>query len=101
MVPLAGDVIEWVQEDVTEHFVEGAKKEGEEKTDKTEQDVSEMYSAAQTQSSKAAADAVRNAAAGSGMSATDIDVLAGAASKETANAHSVGRDQVASAAGKS
>ncbi|MFD4739139.1 hypothetical protein ACFWNR_20155 [Streptomyces virginiae] len=101
LVPLAGDVIEWVQEDVTEHFVEDAKKEGEKKTDKTEQDVSEMYSAAQTRSSKAAAEAVRNAAAGSGLSAADIDILAGAASKETANAHSVGRDQVASAAGKS
>ncbi|MEU6313893.1 hypothetical protein [Streptomyces sp. NPDC047014] len=98
LVPLAGDLVEWVQEDVTEHFVDKAKEEGEEKTGATAQQVSEMYATAQTQSSRSAADAVRNAAAGTGMSATEVDVMAGAASKETANAHSVGRDQVASAA---
>ncbi|WP_251049995.1 hypothetical protein [Streptomyces sp. ISL-86] len=101
LVPLAGDVVEWVQEDITEHFVEDAKKEGEKNTDKTEQTVSEMYAAEQKRSSGAAAEAVRKAAAGAGMSHADIDVLAGAASKETATGHSVGRDQVASAAGKS
>ncbi|WP_327414262.1 hypothetical protein [Streptomyces sp. NBC_01233] len=101
LVPLAGDIVEWVQEDVTEHFVDEAKKDGQELTGDTENDVSRMYADAQTRASDAARSAVINAAAGTGMSQTDIDVLAGAASRETTNGHSAGRDQVASAAGKS
>ncbi|WP_060180416.1 hypothetical protein [Streptomyces sp. IMTB 1903] len=101
LVPLAGDIVEWVQEDVTEHFVDEAKKDGKELTGDMENDVSKMYADAQTRASDAARSAVVHAAAGTGMSRTDIDVLAGAASRETTNGHSAGRDQVASAAGTS
>ncbi|MFD9370161.1 hypothetical protein ACFWA6_21035 [Streptomyces sp. NPDC060020] len=101
LVPLAGDIVEWVQEDVTEHFVDEAKKDGQKLTGDMENDVSRMYADAQTRASDAARSAVINAATGTGMSRTDIDVLAGAASRETTNGHSAGRDQVASAAGKS
>ncbi|MET9852729.1 hypothetical protein ABZY57_07255 [Streptomyces sp. NPDC006450] len=101
LVPLAGDVLEWVQEDVTEHFVEDAKKEGEDKTAETEKKVATMYAAAEERSSRAADDAVHHAAAGSGMSAADVDTLATAASKESAVGHSVGRDLVASSASRS
>ncbi|WP_030771717.1 hypothetical protein [Streptomyces sp. NRRL F-2664] len=101
LVPLAGDIVEWVQEDVTEHFVDEAKKDGQKLTGDMEGDVSRMYADAQTRASDAARSAVVHAAAGTGMSRTDIDVLAGAASRETTNGHSAGRDQVASAAGTS
>lgn len=101
LVPLAGDVLEWVQEDVTEHFVERATKDAAKLTGDTEQDVSRMYADAQTRASDAAKSAVVNAAAGTGMSQADVGVLAGAASRETTNGHSAGRDQVASAAGTS
>ncbi|MFE4638391.1 hypothetical protein ACFRJ1_34160 [Streptomyces sp. NPDC056773] len=101
LVPLAGDLVEWVQEDVTEHFVDKAKEEAEKITGDTEKDVSRMYADAQTRASEAAKSAVINAAAGTGMSQADINVLAGAASRETTNGHSAGRSQVASAAGKS
>ncbi|MFD3547416.1 hypothetical protein ACFWUW_17755 [Streptomyces sp. NPDC058655] len=100
LVPLAGDVVEWVQEDVTEHFVDGAKKDAEKLTGDKEKDVSRMYADAQTRASDAARSAVTNAAQGMGLSQTDVDVLAGAASRETTNGHSAGRDQVASAVGR-
>ncbi|RSS76929.1 hypothetical protein EF918_22300 [Streptomyces sp. WAC06614] len=101
MVPLAGDIVEWVQEDVTEHFVEGAKEDGKEKTAETEKAVAEMYTKADHGVSSAAAQAVRHSAAGSGMSQQDIDTLAGVASKESSVAHSVGRDLVDSSKGPS
>ncbi|MFE4262348.1 hypothetical protein [Streptomyces sp. NPDC056883] len=101
LVPLAGDVVEWVQEDVTAHFVDKAKEDAEKLTGDTEKDVSRMYADAQTRASEAARSAVINAASGTGMPQTDIGVLAGAASRETTNGHSAGRSQVASAAGTS
>ncbi|MFE1412854.1 hypothetical protein ACFW6F_18890 [Streptomyces sp. NPDC058746] len=101
MVPLAGDIVEWVQEDVTEYFVEGAKDEGKEKTAETEKAVAEMYSKADRGVSKSAEDAVRSAAIGSGLSQRDIDTLAGAASKESSVAHNVGRGLVDSSKGTS
>lgn len=101
LVPLAGDVVEWVQEDVTEHFVEEAKDKGKEKVGDTEKAVAEMYSRSDASTSGAAAAAVRNASADSGLSQKDIDTLAGVASKESSVAHSVGRDLVDSSKGTS
>ncbi|MFK0048166.1 hypothetical protein ACIQU4_29580 [Streptomyces sp. NPDC090741] len=101
MVPLAGDIVEWVQEDVTEHFVEDAKDKGKEKTAGTEKAVGQMYSEADRATSESARKAVLHAAAGSGMSQQDINTLAGVASKESSVAHSVGRDLVDSSKGSS
>ncbi|OEJ32180.1 hypothetical protein [Streptomyces subrutilus] len=101
LVPVAGDVVEWVQEDVTEHFVDEAKDEGKERTADTEKDVAEMYSKADRGVSGSAESAVRSSAIGSGLSQKDIDTLAGAASKESSVAHTVGRGLVASSKGSS
>lgn len=96
---MAGDIVEWVQEDVTEYFVEDAKEKGKEKTADTEKAVASMYSKADISTSSAAENAVRNAAIGSGLSQRDIDTLAGTASKESSVAHSVGRGLVDSSKG--
>ncbi|WP_405921455.1 hypothetical protein [Streptomyces sp. NBC_00122] len=101
LVPVAGDIVEWVQEDVTEYFVEDAKEKGKEKTADTEKAVASMYSKADISTSSAAENAVRNAAIGSGLSQRDIDTLAGTASKESSVAHSVGRGLVDSSKGGS
>ncbi|MEV7526202.1 hypothetical protein [Streptomyces sp. NPDC091371] len=101
MVPIAGDVAGWVQEDVTEYFVEDAQDKGKEKTADTEKAVASMYSKADLSTSRAAEGAVRSAAAGSGLSQRDIDTLAGVASKESSVAHSVGRGLVDSSKGSS
>ncbi|WP_330330693.1 hypothetical protein OHS33_13775 [Streptomyces sp. NBC_00536] len=101
LVPLAGDVVGWVQEDVTEHYTEAAEKTGEDKTAATQHKVSQLYADAERRTSDAVAGAVTHAAQGSGLSEAYIGVLAGSASKESKVAHSVGRDLVATAAGSS
>ncbi|MEU7556360.1 hypothetical protein AB0B01_29245 [Streptomyces sp. NPDC044571] len=95
LVPLAGDVVEWLQEDVTESVVERAKKDQAEKTGESNHKAVIDYTDAQTEAGKSAAQSVRKAAEGSGMNQRTIDALAGVASTETANAHAVGRGQVA------
>ncbi len=100
MVPLAGDALEWLQEDITEAVVDGAKKDAADKMGETEKGVMADYAKAEKAASESAATAVHNAARGTGMSETDINDLAGVASKETGIAHSVGRDHMASGKGK-
>ncbi|MET9959103.1 hypothetical protein ABZ128_08455 [Streptomyces sp. NPDC006326] len=101
MVPVAGDVVEWLQEDITEAVVDGAKEDVAKKMGKTEKGVIADYARAQTAAGESAATAVRNAARGSDISQTDMNDLAGVASKEAKTAHSVGRDLMASGKGKS
>lgn len=96
LVPLAGDVVEWLQEDITEAVVDSAKEDVAEKTGKTEKGVMANYADAEAAASKAAVAAVANAARGSDMTATDIDDLKLGASRETGTAHSTGRNLMAS-----
>ncbi|MET9884814.1 hypothetical protein ABZZ20_17105 [Streptomyces sp. NPDC006430] len=95
MVPLAGDVVEWLQEDITESVVERAKKDQAEKTGEVNHKAVIDYTDAQMAAGESAAQSVRKAAEGTGMNQRTIDALAGVASTETANAHAVGRGQVA------
>ncbi|MFG2878256.1 hypothetical protein ACGFYU_25155 [Streptomyces sp. NPDC048337] len=101
MVPLAGDVVEWLQEDITESVVERAKKDQGEKTGEADHKAVISYTDAQVAAGESAAQSVRKAVAGTGMSQRTIDALAGVASTETANAHAVGRGQVATSNGGS
>lgn len=101
LVPLAGDVVEWLQEDITESVVEGAQKDAAKKVEDSNQKAGEEYVRAQTGASDSAAASVRIAARGSGLSERTIDSYAGVASTETANAYSVGRDLVATMNGGS
>nr|WSW59936.1 hypothetical protein OG513_15830 [Streptomyces sp. NBC_00998] len=101
MVPLAGDVVEWLQEDITEGVVERAKKDQAEKTGEVDHKAVIDYTDAQKEAGVSAAQSVRKAAEGTGMSRRTIDALAGVASTETANAHAVGRGHVATANGGS
>ncbi|MFF2792139.1 hypothetical protein ACFVT6_36205 [Streptomyces sp. NPDC058049] len=101
LVPLAGDVVEWLQEDITESVVEGAEKDAAKKVEDSNQKAGEEYVRAQTGASDSAAASVRIAARGSGLSERTIDSYAGVASTETANAYSVGRDLVATMNGGS
>ncbi|MBT2404645.1 MULTISPECIES: DUF6571 family protein [unclassified Streptomyces] len=94
MVPMAGDVVEWLQEDITEGVVERAKKDQAEKTGEANHKAVIDYTDAQMEAGKSAAQSVRKAAEGTGMTQRTIDALAGVASTETANAHAVGRGQV-------
>ncbi|MFD6230768.1 hypothetical protein ACFWFZ_28490 [Streptomyces sp. NPDC060232] len=101
MVPLAGDIVEWLQEDITESVVEGAKKDIVEKTADSDQAAATAYVDAQQAAGSSAAASVRKAAEGTGMSERTIGSLAGVAGAATTNAYSAGRDLVASSQGSS
>ncbi|MEU6758563.1 hypothetical protein [Streptomyces sp. NPDC046685] len=101
MVPLAGDVVEWLQEDITESVVEGAKKDIVKKTADSDQAAASAYVDAQQAAGASAAASVRKAAEGSGMSERTIGALAGVASTETTNGYGAGRDLVDSSKGSS
>ncbi|MFJ9946017.1 hypothetical protein [Streptomyces erythrochromogenes] len=101
MVPLAGDVVEWLQEDITESVVERAKKDQASKTGDADHEAVLSYTQAQVEAGESAAQSVRKAAEGTGMNQRSIDALAGTASAQTANAHAVGRGQVVTSNGGS
>ncbi|WKV73736.1 hypothetical protein AW27_020795 [Streptomyces sp. PCS3-D2] len=99
MVPFAGDVVEWLQEDISESVVERAKKDQADKTGEVDHKAVLDYTQAQVEAGESAAQSVRKAAEGTGMNQRSIDALAGTASAQTANAHAVGRGQVATSNG--
>ncbi|MEU6867073.1 DUF6571 family protein [Streptomyces sp. NPDC046876] len=101
LIPLAGDVVEWLQEDVTEGVVERAKHDHAKKIEEADHGAVIDYTDTQRAAGESAAQSVRKAAAGTGMSGRTVDALAGVASTETANAHAVGRGQVATSSGSS
>lgn len=96
LIPLAGDVVEWLQEDITEAVVDSARGDVAKKTGETEKGVMANYADAEAAASLAAENAVANAAKGSGMSETDIKDLQMGAGRETGTAHSTGRNLMAS-----
>ncbi|MEU3772666.1 DUF6571 family protein [Streptomyces sp. NPDC032472] len=95
LIPLAGDVVEWLQEDGTASVVEGARKDAAKRADEANAKAVMDYTNAEAGAAVSAAASVRKVAEGSGMHEQDIADLAGVASTETANAHAVGRGQVA------
>ncbi|MFE1830089.1 hypothetical protein [Streptomyces yangpuensis] len=101
LVPLAGDVVSALQEDIAASVVEGAKEDVAKKLEGSNQQVGTDFTRSQTAASTAAADSVRIAARGSGLSERTVNSYAGEASTETANAHSVGRGLVATMNGES
>ncbi|MCX5586549.1 hypothetical protein [Streptomyces erythrochromogenes] len=101
LVPLAGDVVGALQEDIAASVVEGAKEDIAKKVEGSNQQAGTDFTRSQTAASTAAADSVRIAARGSGLSERTVNSYAGEASTETANAHSVGRGLVATMNGGS
>ncbi len=95
LVPVAGDIVAALQEDIAASVVEGAKDDVAKKLEGSNQQAGTDFTMSQTAASTAAADSVRIAARGSGLSERTINSYAGVASTEAANAHSVGRGLVA------
>ncbi|MER5934551.1 hypothetical protein [Streptomyces sp. NPDC002054] len=93
MFPIAGDIVGWLQEDITDSVVESAKKDITDRTDKDDEQAVLDYQQADLAAQDAAAAAVKKAAEGSGLSERDINVLAGVAATETGNAHAIGRGE--------
>jgi hypothetical protein len=97
LVPVVGDAAMWLKEDITESAVNSALKDN---TEESRRESADGYTRAEGAAKRAAASAVETAARESGLAQEQIDEYKGAASTQTAAAHSIGRDLVASSAPK-
>ncbi|MEU1895638.1 hypothetical protein [Streptomyces pristinaespiralis] len=93
MIPVGGDVIMWIKEDVTESAVKSAEKDT---ADAARRDSSAGYSESEKAAKVAASNAVEAATKDSGLTQEQIDEYQGSASTQMGTAHSIGRDLVAS-----
>ncbi|MGW4160580.1 hypothetical protein [Streptomyces sp. NPDC004788] len=89
MLPVGGDVVDWIKEDTAEAAVENAK---DDKSDDSRREAASGYTKAEKVAKQAAASAVERAARGTDLTAAQIREYQGTASTATASAHSVGRD---------
>ncbi|MFE6224316.1 MULTISPECIES: hypothetical protein [unclassified Streptomyces] len=89
MLPIGGDMIGWVKEDVTEYLTEGAKQDTA--TD-ARHEAASGYAQAETFAKNSAEAAVARAGKAAGLSEAEIQDYQGSASTETASAHAIGRD---------
>ncbi|WP_415951351.1 DUF6571 family protein [Streptomyces sp. KLOTTS4A1] len=97
LVPFAGDVLGWVQEDVTESVLKHGEKDS---SSESRREAATEYSRAETSAKVSAAAAVETGARGTDVDPNLVTTYAGTASRETGLAHSTGRDHVASASPK-
>ncbi|MFG3526283.1 DUF6571 family protein [Streptomyces sp. NPDC047917] len=97
MLPAGGDVVGWIKEDVSESAVKNAEHDT---TTASRHESAAGYTRAEEAAKSAATSAVGAAGRGTGLTSEQIEEYQGSASIETAVAHSVGRDLVASSAPK-
>ncbi|MFC8224716.1 DUF6571 family protein [Streptomyces sp. NPDC057287] len=93
MIPVGGDVVGWIQEDVTEAALKSAESDlsGEARNESAS-----GYATSETAARNAAAAAVGTSGKAAGLTTDQINEFKGSASTQTASAHAVGRDLVAS-----
>ncbi|MFB7211938.1 DUF6571 family protein [Streptomyces sp. NPDC056255] len=97
MLPVGGDVVDWIKEDVSESAVKNAEHDASEKS---RHESAAGYTQAEKAAKIGASAAVEAAARGASLTPEQIKEYQGLASIETGTAHSVGRDLVASSAPK-
>ncbi|MGO4427458.1 hypothetical protein AB4Z54_54340, partial [Streptomyces sp. MCAF7] len=85
MIPVGGDIIQWIKEDTIEAAAERAKQDT---TTEDRKESAEAYTRADTATRENAARAVRAACRGSGLPPDRINDLAGSASTDAASAFS-------------
>ncbi|MFF3781532.1 DUF6571 family protein [Streptomyces sp. NPDC001933] len=95
MLPVGGDVVDWIKEDVSESAVKNAEHDT---TNASRHESAAGYAAAEKAAKVAAVSAVDVAGRGAGLTTEQIKEYQGSASTQTATAHSAGRDLVASSA---
>ncbi|MGW4726067.1 hypothetical protein [Streptomyces sp. NPDC004291] len=89
MLPVGGDVIDWVKEDITESAVKEAVKDT---STEARHEAASGYSDAEGVAKRSAEAAVERAAKAAGLTQAQIQDYQGSASTETAAAHAIGRD---------
>jgi hypothetical protein len=93
MIPVGGDVIMWIKEDVTESAVKSAEQDN---SYESRRESASGYVDAERAAKEAAGNAVATGARGSDLSPEQIEEYQGSASTQMGTAHSIGRDMVAS-----
>ncbi|MFH8726683.1 hypothetical protein [Streptomyces termitum] len=89
MLPVGGDVVDWIKEDISESLVENAERDT---SDEARREAASGYADAEGFAKESAANAVERAGKAAGLSDQQIKDYMGSASTETATAHSIGRD---------
>ncbi|MEU3832265.1 hypothetical protein [Streptomyces microflavus] len=89
MIPVGGDAITWIQEDVTESVLEKASMDS---SDEAAIAAGEGYADAEKAAKKAATEAVITGGKAVGLTPEQYNDYKGSASTATAGAHSTGRD---------
>lgn len=93
MLPVGGDVVDWIKEDVSESAVKNAEHDT---VKNSRHESAAEYASAEASAKEAASAAVGTAGRGAGLTTEQIKEYQGSASIHAATAHSVGRDLVAS-----
>ncbi|WP_097867960.1 hypothetical protein [Streptomyces sp. rh34] len=89
LLPVGGDAVTWIQEDVTESVVEKSRKEG---LDEAVLESGRAYAKAEEASKGAAAAAVATGGKAAGLTPEEYSVYQGSASTATADAYSIGHN---------
>lgn len=89
LLPVGGDAVNWLKDDITDSIVEGAKRDS---SAEASQEAADGYSKAEARAKESAAAAVGNAGKSAGLAQRDIREYQGLASSETGDAFSVGRN---------
>ncbi|MFI8424577.1 hypothetical protein [Streptomyces sp. NPDC085479] len=89
MLPVGGDVIGWIKEDITEGIVKGAEQD---RSSEARHEAASGYADAENAARTSAADAVDRAGKAAGLTEEQINDYKGSASTQTGSAHSIGRD---------
>ncbi|WP_438293612.1 DUF6571 family protein [Streptomyces sp. HUAS TT7] len=93
MLPVGGDAVEWLQEDITKSMVENRQHDS---SNEASQEAADAYSAAEDKAKKSASAAVGTAGHSAGLSARDTREYQGVASSSISSAYSAGRSAAAS-----
>ncbi|MFE9372064.1 DUF6571 family protein [Streptomyces sp. NPDC006711] len=88
LLPVGGDAVDWLKEDITESLTEGAQQDTSEEAG---QAAADGYAKAETNAKRAAADAVGSAGRSAGLAERDIREYRGTASTSVADAFADGR----------
>lgn len=89
LLPVGGDVVTWIQEDITATVVEKSSRDS---TDEAALASGRSYTSAEEASKEAAVSAVSAGGKATGLAPEEYKVFQGSASAATASAHSIGRD---------
>ncbi|GAA4103667.1 DUF6571 family protein [Streptomyces hundungensis] len=88
LLPVGGDAVGWLKEDISERLVDEGK---ENSSDKASQEAGAAYTKAESNAKQSAANAVRSAGISAGLEERDVREFEGTASTSIAGAYSAGR----------